>query len=66
VDVRVTGFGNVPTEGVTVMSYFPEAPTAIVAGPELLIVKLNALLCTVTAMVVFAVSEPEVPIAVIV
>ena len=66
VNVRTTGFGNVPKEGVTVMSYFAEAPTAIVAGPELLIVKLNALLCTVRAMVVFAVSEPDVPITVIV
>jgi hypothetical protein len=37
----------VPVEGVTVMSYFPDDPAAIVAGPELDSEKLNAL-CTVS------------------
>jgi hypothetical protein len=65
VNVRATGFGNVPAEGVTVMSYFPEDPTTMVAGPELLIEKLKALLCTVSEIVVLAVCEPDVPVTVI-
>jgi hypothetical protein len=44
VTVKATAFGNVPAEGVTLMSYFPEDPAATVAGPELLIEKLNVLL----------------------
>ena len=63
VNVRVTGFGNVPDEGVTVMSYFADDPAVIVEGPELFMEKLNALVCVVTvnAIVVFAVSGPDVP-----
>lgn len=67
VNVSATGFGNVPDEGVTVMSYFADDPTVIVGGPELLMEKLNAPVCAVTArgMIVFAVSEPDAPVTVI-
>ena len=44
-NVSATGFGKVPDEGVTVMSYFAEFPAIIAAGPELESEKLNAL-CT--------------------
>lgn len=63
VNVRATGFGNVPMDGIIVMSYFADAPIAIVAGPELLIVKLNAI--TVREMAVFAITAPVVPVTVI-
>jgi hypothetical protein len=52
VTVSATGFGNVPVEGVIVMSYFPEDPAAIDGGPELLIEKLKVLLCTIKEMTV--------------
>jgi hypothetical protein len=64
VNVRTTGFGNVPLDGVIVTSYFADDPIAIVAGPELLMLKLNAI--TENEMVVFAVREAEVPMTVIV
>jgi hypothetical protein len=64
VNERATGFGNVPVEGVIVMSYLAEDPETIVAGPELLIEKLNALFCTVSASVVFSVNDPDVPVTV--
>jgi hypothetical protein len=63
VNVRATGFGKVPAEGVIEMSYFADDPTAIVAGPELLIMKLNAI--TEREMAVFARTAPEVPVTVI-
>lgn len=59
VNARATGFGNVPLEGVIVTSYFADDPIAIVAGPELLIVKLNAF--TVKEIVVLAVRAPDIP-----
>ena len=64
----VTGFGNVPDEGVTVMSYFAEDPAVIVGGPELFMEKLNAPACVVTVseIVVFAVRAPDVPLTAIV
>ena len=62
---RTTALGNVPEEGVIVMSYFPEDPTAIVAGPELESEKLNAVACTMKAITVLAVCEPDVPVTVI-
>jgi hypothetical protein len=62
VNVRATGFGNVPLDGVIVTSYFADDPIAIVAGPELLIVKLNAF--TLKEIVVFAVRAPDVPMTV--
>jgi hypothetical protein len=65
VTVKATGLGNVPMEGVTVMSYFPDDPEEIVAGPELFIEKLNTPACTVKATTVFAVSDPDVPVTVI-
>jgi len=65
VTVRTTGFGNVPVEGVTVMSYFPDDPGEIVAGPELLMEKLNGVTCTVKATTVFDVSDADVPMTVI-
>jgi hypothetical protein len=55
VKARATKLGNVPVEGVSVMPYFPDDPAAIVAGPELVIEKLNVLLCTEKGMTVFAV-----------
>ena len=64
VNVRATVFGKVPAEGVIVTSYFADDPTAIVAGPELLMVKLNAI--TENEIVVFAVREAEVPMTLIV
>ena len=64
VNVRTTGFGNVPAEGVIVTSYFADDPIAIVAGPELLMVKLNAI--TERVIVVLAVRDPEVPLRAIV
>jgi hypothetical protein len=66
VTVSATGFGKVPVEGVTVMSYFPEDPAAIVAGPGLLIEKLKVLLCTTKEITVLAVCDPHVPVTVIV
>jgi hypothetical protein len=63
-NVRATGFGKDPAEGVIVTSYFADDPTTIVAGPELLMLKLNAI--TENEMVVFAVREAEVPMTVIV
>lgn len=65
VTVSATGFGNAPVEGVTVMSYFPDDPGEIVAGPELLIEKLNEPVCTVKATTVFDVSDADVPMTVI-
>jgi hypothetical protein len=67
VNVIVTGFGNVPDEGVTLMSYFADDPAAIVEGPELFMEKLNAPACvvTVSGIVVFAVSGPDVPVTAI-
>jgi hypothetical protein len=65
VKARATAFGNVPVEGVIVMSYFPDDPAAIVAGPELFIEKLNVLLCTMKGMTVVAVCDPDVPVTVI-
>ena len=62
VNAIATGFGKVPLDGVTVTSYFADDPTAIVAGPELLIVKLNAF--TVKEIVVFAVRPPDIPMTV--
>lgn len=59
------GFGNALPEGVIVMSYFAEDPTSIVAGPELLIEKLNGAACTVKATTVFDVSDADVPTTVI-
>ena len=59
------GFGNGLPEGVTVTSYFAEDPTSIVAGPELLIEKLNGAACTVKATTVFGVSDPDVPMTII-
>jgi hypothetical protein len=52
---RVAGFGNALPDGVMVMSYFPDDPASIVAGPELLIEKLNGAGCTLKATVVLAV-----------
>lgn len=60
-----TGFGNVPVEGVSVMSYFPDDPAAIVAGPELFMEKLKVLLCTMKEMTVVAICAPDVPVTVI-
>ena len=65
VNDSTAGFGNALPEGVIVMSYFPEDPTSIVAGPELLIEKLKGAACTVKATIVFAVSDPDVPMTVI-
>ena len=62
VNVSATGFGKVPLDGVIVTSYFADDPTAIVAGPELLIVKLNAF--TVKEIVVFAVRPPDIPMTI--
>ena len=62
VNASATGFGNVPLEGVIVTSYFADDPIAIVAGPELFIVKLNAF--TVKEIVVFAVRPPDIPMTV--
>jgi hypothetical protein len=42
-NVKATGFGKVPDEGVTVMLYFAEFPAVIEAGPEFDSEKLNAL-----------------------
>ena len=47
------------------MSYFPDEPAAIVAGPELFIEKLNVLLCTMKEVRVVAVCDPDVPVTVI-
>ena len=63
VNVRATGFGKVPAEGVIVTSYFADDPTAIVAGPELLMVKLNAI--TESDIFVLAVRDPDVPVTAI-
>jgi hypothetical protein len=65
VNDSATGFGNMPTEGVTVMSYFPEDPATMFGGPELLIEKLNALLCTVSDSEAPAFADPDVPVIVI-
>ena len=61
---RATGFGNVAVEGVIVMSYLAEDPATIVGGPELLIEKLNALFCTVSASTVLTFNGPDVPVTV--
>lgn len=68
VNVIFTEFGNVPDEGVTLMSYFAEDPAVIAGGPELFMEKLNALACVVTVseIVVPAVSAPDVPATAIV
>jgi hypothetical protein len=55
VTVSATAFGNVPVEGVSVMSYFPKDPAAIDGGPELLIEKLKVLLCAMKETTVLAV-----------
>jgi len=47
------------------MSYFPDDPAAIMAGPELVIEKLNVLLCTMKEVRVVAVCDPDVPVTVI-
>jgi len=60
VNVSATGFGNVPLDGAIVTSYFADDPIAMVAGPELLIVKLNAI--TERVIVVLAVRAAEVPL----
>ena len=65
VKVKATGFGKEPDDGVIVTSNLAEAPTATDAGPVLLIEKLNGPACTVKEMIVFSVSEPDVPITVI-
>jgi hypothetical protein len=64
VNVKVTGLGKVPDEGVTTTAYWPEEPIVIVAGPELLMLKLNAppMVCTVRETEIFAVCEPDVPV----
>jgi hypothetical protein len=63
VNVRATVFWKVPAEGVTVTSYFADDPTAIVAGPELLMVKLNAI--TERDIFVLAIRDPDVPVTAI-
>jgi len=65
VNDSTAGLGNALPEGVTVMSYFPVEPTSIVAGPELLIEKLNGAACTIKATTVFDVSDADVPMTVI-
>ena len=65
VNDSATGFAKVPAEGATVMSYLPEDPATMVAGPELLIEKLNAVLWTVSDSVALALAEPEVAVTVI-
>lgn len=66
-DVMVTGLGNTRAEGVTVMSYIPDEPAAIVAGPEFVIIKLKAPDPTfmVRITVAAAFCEFEVPVTMI-
>ena len=63
VNVRATGFGKVPAEGVIVTSYFADDPIAIVAGPELVIMKSNAI--TERDIFVPAVRDPDIPVTAI-
>lgn len=63
VNVIATAAGNVPAEGLTVMSYFAGEPAVITAGPELLIEKLNAPVCTVSERFTLALRDkPELPL----
>ena len=64
-NVSSTELGNVPLDGVTLMSYLAEAPATVVAGPELDREKLNAL-CTTSVNSAVALTKPEVPLTVIV